>query len=240
MLTEELIRKFNQYFTIQFVNTDALREDMYRLRYDVYIDEFRYEDPNTFMKPLEKDEYDEDALACLIYHRESDKPVACVRMIHAVECKQLPVEKFILNSIYDKDTITQLQADRASWGEVSRLAVSKSFRRRSGELATPIGADSEDERTYPLLSVACFLSCIALADMLNIDHVIAAMEPVLPRLIRRTSIKFKEIGELIEYHGKRKTYVVHKNDVLNAIDTPTQTMIRTIEMELMNQMLTIY
>ncbi len=240
MLTQELINSFNQYFTIQFVNTDALREAMYRLRYAVYIEEFGYDSPDNFSKSMEKDEYDDLAIACLIYHRSSDEPVACVRMVHASDCEQLPTEKFIQDSIYDAETLVQLNDSRASWGEVSRLAVSKAYRRRSGELATPVGAIGEDERAYPLLSVACFLACITLADMLNIEHVIASMEPVLPRLIKRTNIVFKEIGNLVEYHGKRKTYVVHKSDVLEAIDKPTQSMVRTIELDLMSQMLMIY
>lgn len=76
--------------------------------------------------------------------------------------------------------------------------------------------------------------------MVNIEYVVASMEPFLPRLIRRNGIEFKEVGKLVDYHGERKTYRVNKEEVLKTINADTSKLIRSIELELMNQMLSIY
>lgn len=240
MLTKELIDTFNRYFTIQFVTTDEQREAMYRLRYQVYAEEFGFVNPVLCDDKLETDEYDDHSSACLIYHIPTGTLAACVRMVPAALYDKLPTEQFILDSIFHQETLDALQANREKWAEVSRLAVAKQFRRRSQEANTPMGYHSDDERTYPLLSVACFLSCIVLTDMINVEHCIATMEPFLPRLIKRTHMEFEEIGHMVNYHGNRKTYLIHKEQVLNNMNEETQHMVRQIHMDIMNQMLMIY
>lgn len=240
MLTQELIDTFNRYFTVQFVTTDEQREAMYRLRYHVYAEEFGYVDPASLPDRREVDEYDEHSSACLIYHIPTNTLAACVRMVPGLSYEQLPIERYVLDSIFDTEVLEALNRDRAEWAEVSRLAVAKQFRRRSKEADTPLGYHSEDERTYPLLSVACFLSCIVLTDILTVEHCVASMEPFLPRLIKRSQLEFKEIGALTDYHGLRKTYVIHKDETLKRLNPETERLIQQIQMDMINQLLMIY
>jgi len=83
---------------------------------------------NPVLTKLEYDEYDHDSLHCLIIHKSSDMPAACVRLVPAVSnnkqttSTQLPFEKYC-TSIIDNDFIQQLDLVRNRQCEISRLAV---------------------------------------------------------------------------------------------------------------------
>lgn len=239
MLTTEQIDNFTKYFRVEFVNTEQQRLDMQHLRYEVYIEEFGFDDVAKFPDMLEYDEYDDFASACIIYHIPTNTPAACVRLIPALECSQLPVEKYIAHSL-DKSIMVSLNADRSNLGEISRLAVSKKFRRRPKESLSPAGWSTGEERSYPLLSVACFMACIILADVLHIENNIASMEPFLPRLIQRSGPKFTEIGSLVEYHGARSTYLVYKQEVLDNLSEVCKQFLADIEADVLQQIMCIY
>lgn len=241
MLTKELIDTFNRYFTIRLAVTEEERKEAYALRYQVYIEEFGFDNPTHFKECLEVDEYDEYATTCLIYHNTSKSLAACVRMVQGASYTQLPTEKFILGSIFDKATLQALKDHHGLWGEVSRLAVAKQFRRRPRELFTPSGYyEEEDKRTYPLLSIVCFLSCIVMTELNGIEHCIASMEPFLARLIRRSHLEFQDIGNLVEYHGQRKTYAIHRQQVLDTMDENMKLLVDNIYQDFTNQLLVIF
>lgn len=234
MLNETLVKKFNQYFRVELVTTDKHYEDMFKLRHDVYIEEFKYQDEKEFSNGLEKDEFDDISTACVIYHIATGKPAACVRLIPGKKCDYLPIEKYMID-ILDNDVIKGLNKNRSSLAEVSRLAVSREFRRRGKEALSPVGYHDENEEiTYPLLSVACFLSCIIISDIIDTEQYIAAMDPFLPRLLKYQNLNFEKISEPASYHGQRCAYLIHKRDALNNISSVTMDFMLTLHRELMS------
>ena len=87
---------FQNYFSVEIAKTEEQKSQVYSIRYQVYCDEFGYESVDAFPDQEEKDEYDDFSLHCLIRHKKSGLPAACVRLVPAFDNKNrlipLPLE----------------------------------------------------------------------------------------------------------------------------------------------------
>ena len=54
----DLVQPYREFFSITMADTDALRKEVFRLRYDVYCRDLGWEDPGKFADRLERDVYD--------------------------------------------------------------------------------------------------------------------------------------------------------------------------------------
>lgn len=220
---------FKKYFSVELATSDELKQKVYNIRYRVYCEEFKYEPIESCPNEMETDEYDKDSLHCLIIHKASKFPAACVRLVPAtgygkniqLPFEVLPYEKYCANSL-DKPFIKQLNLDRNTECEISRLAVDQMFRRRSGELLTRFGdvnmeLSKEEQRTFLLIAVAAFLAATALTEMSGKTNVFAMMEPFLPRLLKRSGLLFQRAGKDIDYHGVRAPYFITTQSALKTM-----------------------
>jgi N-acyl amino acid synthase of PEP-CTERM/exosortase system len=212
---KELMEGFPLYFEIVIANTPELMKKTHQLRYEVFCQEFHFERDEDCPGGLEEDEYDAQALHCLILHRSSELPAGCVRLIHTRQDDPhapLPIERYCGDCLYPGPT-HPTQLPRKSLCEISRLAVSRHFRRRQGESASPVGAtqslqlSSELEiRTFPLISMALFLAVLSMAPLSGRRDSLSVMEPWLARQLRIMGFSFQQIGEIIDYHGARAPF----------------------------------
>ncbi len=112
-------------FNYQKVGLDDSRlTDLYRLRYQVYCDECGFEKPEDHPNGLETDEFDEVSSHFCAFNRDTREIIGTARIILPSE-KAFPIEKHF--SI-DRKTVAAI--DHNKIGEISRLAISKDFRRR--------------------------------------------------------------------------------------------------------------
>ena len=217
-----LAKSFKKYFTVEFADTLAMQQKIYHIRYNVYCKEFGYESIESYPNEMETDEYDDKALHCLITHKSSRIPAACVRLVPAVNhghTISLPFEKHCNESI-DSDFINQMNLDPETKCEISRLAVSELFRKRPGETLTRFGAvnlefSKEEQRTFLMIAVAAFLAATALTELSEKTNVFAMMEPFLPRLLKRSGILFQRAGKDIDYRGVRAPYFITTQSALD-------------------------
>jgi N-acyl amino acid synthase of PEP-CTERM/exosortase system len=198
-----------------------------------------------FPDQLEVDEYDQFSRHCLIVHRETGFTAGCVRMVPALgDILQvpLPLEKYCASSI-DRECIDNLSLDRQTVCEISRLAVDGAFRRRTGENLTRFGKieglhfSIQEQRTFSLIAVACFLAATALTEMDKRTNVFAMMEPFLPRLMDRSGIHFQRVGRDIDYHGIRAPYFITTQSALDNMQTELFDLYHWIREALNNQVL---
>ena len=110
-------------FTVSIVTDEEDLRDIYRLRYKVYCDEWEFENPDRHENGLEIDEYDKHAVHFAVKD-DSQKTVGTVRLILHSEAG-FPVEKYC---DIDPD---KKAAPAESTAEISRLAISRVYRRRS-------------------------------------------------------------------------------------------------------------
>lgn len=220
MMSEYSIAKhFNQYFKIRFADTKALRQAAFYIRYGVYSRELGWEPENDL--EMETDEYDDYAFHCLLEHRRTGTFAGCVRLVIPPVKQpnfQLPFEKNCLYSALP-EIIDSTALKRGSFGEISRLAVLSSFRRREKEKNTPFIINkvdpktiyTEDERrNFPNIAMGLYLAGLSLASICNHVGLFVMMEPRLNRRLTRFGLPFEKAGNEIDYHGQRAMFYLEK------------------------------
>jgi N-acyl amino acid synthase of PEP-CTERM/exosortase system len=222
MSSTDIIENFHKYFCLIPANTHALKEEVYRLRYDVYCVEFGYESAENFPDKMEQDDYDKQSLHVLVKHRTTGLAAGCTRLIQTATLnpnRPLPFEK-VCKGRLDLDYINSLGMPRHLICEASRFSVHSDFRRRHGESGSRFGdirslvSGYQEQRTFPLISLAIALATTALTELTGRPYMYAMMEPFLPRLLHRIGYNFIKVSPDIAYHGNRAAYVVETDSVL--------------------------
>ena len=164
-------------------DSDSLREEVFRIRHEVYCVEKGWE---KGVDGKEKDEFDDVAQHVLLRHRQSGDTIGTVRIIPASKVgglNGLPMARSCPPS-----TIQHLPAQTT--GEISRFALSK--RRRLSC------------RASAMVRLGLMQGTLRLSCELGLTHWCAMMEPTLLRLLAASAIHFKPIGPLVEHHGLRQ------------------------------------
>ncbi|MDN3558190.1 PEP-CTERM/exosortase system-associated acyltransferase [Halomonas maura] len=218
-----LLERFRNDFTFRLAQDDATRKRVYRLRYDVYCAELGYEHPDNPSEHQEHDAHDEHAIQCLVEHRKSGLAAGCVRLVlpqssEEGDAQTLPLQEYGGNSL-NHVTLHPSRFCHGSICEISRLAISPLFRKRStrDEIASIVRTnhaftDAERE-TFPLIVIGLFLATYALLGLSKRPHAFAMMEPRLPRLLRMSGFYFTKVGETIDFHGKRSAFYIDQRRV---------------------------
>ena len=177
---------------VVIADTKDLREECYRLRYQVY----RVEQGHSIgANGQESDEYDRHGKHVLLVHRMSGLAVGTVRVIPSTVANGL--DSLPMSHICPPSTVAKLKqrlgGRKISIGEISRFAVSR-------ERRLDLGASS-------FVRLALLQGVVRLSGELGLTDWCALMEPVLLRLHRTTGIHFDPIdyeAPLVECHGKRQ------------------------------------
>lgn len=235
---------FNQYFKIKFANTKELRQQAFKIRYGVYSKELGWEPEND--RGMETDEYDNSAYHCLLEHRRTGDYAGCIRLIIPPISQPdylLPFEQNCLESART-NIIDSTQLARGSFGEFSRLAVLESFRRRKKEKNKPYiiceeNPDTiyteEEHRHFPNIAMGLYLAGIALAELCNHVGLFVMVEPKLNRLLVQFGLPFKQVGNEMEYHGKRALFYLDRNDFNSELSQELKELYSIIHNDLAQQ-----
>ena len=223
-MSNYIIDAFNEYFEMVPALSVDLKNEVFKLRYQVYCIETGFESQERYLDGLELDEYDDYSIHYLIRHRKSKNYAATTRLIlpniNNPE-KRFPIE---LNCQIDNFEVLK-HMTRNNLAEVSRFCVSKEFKRRKKEYGTlaGIGSDSdktftEDERRiFPHITIALITCLIKMSNENNIYYWYAFMEPALLRFLSGLGIYFKNIGPLIDYNGRRQPCIITVSDLLSGV-----------------------
>ncbi len=220
-----IVTMFDHYFDVVLADSVERRHAVFRVRFDVYCREFRYEREEDCPNGMEQDEYDAQALHAMIVHRASGAAAGCVRIIrrdvstvHGV----LPLE-FNCGHTLDHEKLRPESLPAGAVCEISRLAVHPSYRRRAGESESPLGdlslstISETERRAYPLVSIALFLAATAMVHTTRLPHVFAMMEPRLARLLKRSGLQFLQVGNLTDFHGPRAAHYIDVDDAIGGL-----------------------
>lgn len=110
-------------FTVHHVSDAEKLKEIYRLRYKVYCEEWGFERPGDHPYGIETDEFDKSAVHFVAKNSEGNL-VGTIRLILNSPAG-FPVEK------YCEININKHELPRESLAEISRLAISKEYRRRA-------------------------------------------------------------------------------------------------------------
>jgi len=227
--SDALIQGFNQYFTIQRAKSQAVLDDIYRIRYGVYCQEFGFDLPNK--QGLEQDQFDRYSSHCLLTHKSSGINVGCIRLISLPEASQsmeLPFITHCADSFYPEqlnpEAITVNQVS-----EISRVAVVPEFRRRLGEDKTKGGlATIEDNynqtRRFPYITPSLYLAAGALFLASKKQEIFVATEPRLIKSLTKLGVHFRQVSKLTNYHGQRAVYSFTRQSIQEDIQAMPRQM----------------
>jgi N-acyl amino acid synthase of PEP-CTERM/exosortase system len=183
--------------------------------------------PEQFPDGLERDEYDDASEHYLIRHRRTGIYAATTRLI--LPDLEHPQRLFPTERLASRLVLPQRQDEtfRKRLAEVSRLCVSKDFKRRRGEWGSITGLESADLQTYPLSEderrsfphiIHALLACLVRASVShNITHWYGFMEVSLTRLFAVLGIHWTVIGSITDFHGRRQPCFIEISDLLDTV-----------------------
>ncbi|POZ49919.1 PEP-CTERM/exosortase system-associated acyltransferase [Methylovulum psychrotolerans] len=224
----DMMDVFNQFFEMVPAVSAELKDEAYKLRYQVYCVEVTgFSNPDDFPDKREYDEYDENAVHYLIRHRKSGEYAATTRLI--LPDRACPARPFPLEAFCDLDeTLVPQSINRTRLAEASRFCISKAFKQRKNDAQTLTAIDSAncdsqayftlaERRVFPHLSFALIACLIKGCCENNIDHFYGTLEPAWFRFLSSAGIHFTKIGPLADYHGLRWPGVIKVTDLLEGV-----------------------
>lgn len=225
---EDVSSIFNSVFRIELARSPEVIDEVFAVRYQVYCIDRPFEDPNCFADKREHDEYDPRSAHALIRHRITSDSVATVRLVMAgdtSEASDFPMEGPCIHKMDQRAQSAFAAAPRNQIAEISRMAVSREFRRRLSEDKSTFGlsesvcySDSEKgKRALPYISLGLFAAILQMSVEHQITHWLAIMEPSQLRLLKRFGVEFDHVGPVQEYHGLRRPAFTEAASLIDGI-----------------------
>lgn len=161
-------------------------DEIYRIRYKVYCEEYKYLEAKNYPNKREKDEYDANSLHLVVRHRTGDL-AATVRLILGAD-KGLPIlQHFEIDYQIPKENYP-------SMAEVSRLIVGRSYRRK---------------HLLMVLVKALYL----LAKEKKINDVFCVIDDRLYPSLKELGIPVKKIGQPKLFQGVTAPYLIQVSEL---------------------------
>jgi len=229
-------KAFEQYFEIVPAFSDALKDDVYRIRHQVYCEELGYEPQRPDRR--ESDEYDAHSLHVLIRSVKTGEFVGCTRIIRAQPQDPyypLPFEN-ICAATLDRSIVDPAKLPRDTIAEVSRLAVIARFRKRKDEGKKPVSISDQDFGTptqprFPYIPVSLYLATVELARLNGINTLFVLTDERLASHFRKLGVDIQTIGAPVEHRGKRIPSIINASDIIKNLGVIFRPLYRTIAAE---------
>ena len=212
------------YFRFLHVDMgDPLWVDVQRLRYLVYCEELKFLDPAAYPTGLESDEFDPVSVQFAAVNHDKHT-VATLRLV-ADSKLGFPLEH---HSASLWPAFSELPRDKTV--EISRLILSKQYRRRANDdrygtggtgpaPSTPPGAPAQRRSPYPLILFGLFRLMFERSVSTGIEWWLCAMEPWLRTYLSRFGFTFTAVGDPIEYYGEVVPYAAKVEEIFRTVST---------------------
>jgi N-acyl amino acid synthase of PEP-CTERM/exosortase system len=203
-------------FRFMQAESEDLKKAIYRLRYQVYVEEFGFERQEDHPGGLEMDEYEPHSLYLIALTMDGAVVGTCRLVLHSD--KGFPIEHVgPLHFIGEKPPAQHI-------AEISRLAISPTYRRRTedgqygvetylrqseGGVLPDSGPIPEqyDKRQRPMIVLGLHYAMYQVSKHLGLTHWYMIAEQKLWATLRKFNLLFHQIGEPVDYHGIRIPYL---------------------------------
>lgn len=232
---------FTQFLKPEVANTNELRDEVYRIRHNVYCEELAFEKVKAEGK--EQDEFDPQSIFSMIKHKPSNTYTSCVRVVKSAnETELLPIEKYCIDAIQNQE-LHPSNFPRHEIAEISRLAVKAEFRRRKTDRfrGSAIGAINEptysetELRCFPFIAIGLYMAAATMSMETGVKHVYVMMEPRLARSMKFVGINFVQLGKAIDYHGLRAPYYINPSIFMENLSPGFKCLYKSIAKKISNQ-----
>ncbi len=222
---------YNQTFETVRADTKELREETFRLRYQVFCIENNFLNLKDYSDKMERDEFDDHSKHILLRYRPTGEFIGSMRVIlpHKDKLERtFPVQETDIDHPLAKDTKAM-----SNHCEFSRLLILGSFRNKMQKNGKHQNVYAGKERKgnwlqrqfIPYAPVGLFRAACEIAAENGIENCFSIMEPRHLKAMHRLGInRIQNLGEPIEYHGIRQPFALnlfenYTNGFLNSPDT---------------------
>lgn len=204
-------------FHIESKDGPEILEDAYRLRYNVYCEETHFLNKDDYPSGIETDQYDASSEHILSLNMQGDNRITAgtVRLVKYSDPLGFPT-----NEHYAKLYELLSPRNKNEIAEISRLCISKEYRRRLAPRDGLFGIESyleeqkDERRRYPVILLHLFKKMYVTSNKYGIKYWIASMEETLFRVLDMYAITFEHLGEdTIEYYGKVRLFIAEVNKI---------------------------
>lgn len=231
------INNFFEKFDVRLADSDADKQEIYKLRHDVFLQELGYELSGIPDEKQERDDYDNNAIYVMVIRRETQQIVGSARIVvpqtHLVgRLSYLPVENYCGRELASKN-VSLSDISREQLCEISRIVVARQFRKRT-DLAGNDLQDAGLNAVNRLISIALFVSSAALLETMGRPHVMGFIEKKFARLLRGTGMKIERISPFHDICGLRAAYYGNTHDSLSHVSPLFSQMYELVKKRLDN------
>ncbi|CAN5867017.1 hypothetical protein BH11PSE12_BH11PSE12_06660 [soil metagenome] len=200
----------------------TLLQEIFKLRYEVYCLECNYLPSEEFKNGLESDEYDDCSIHFAAFTLK-DEIIGTVRLVHPNPDQVYPFESHC--SIFEG----YVMPPREQAGEISRLVVKKTHRRRRGDSMEGVSRDFREhgnaasikphhggnkrEGNSPMLLLGLYREMYRHSRQNGIRFWYAAMERSLARSLDKMGFRFVPIGPQTDYYGPVTPFIVDLDEL---------------------------
>ena len=212
---QDITSHYLKYFYTIKASTSELKEKAYKIRYQVYFEEQKMISSQQVGNSYETDIWDSNAIHSLLFHQPSNQAIGNVRLIPLEKGanKILPIQQHYRKPFdFSATHISQLHDGKT--GEISRMALLSSFRRRPSDRNYSFGTKDDNGvkgvRRFPINYMPMCLTFAAINLMIDerLDYGVALMEPCLAKLLVRFGVVLKQVGQPVDYFGLRAPYLI--------------------------------
>lgn len=221
----DVVNLLSNEYQVYPVVTPELFKASAKIRHAVFCEELGYE-PERVQK-IEYDQYDSHSTHLILKQRSIDSYVGCARIIHGQQDgvqRTLPFEK-ICRDTADWKIIEEIKGSGKKYCELSRLSVLKTQR---SDGAKTLKAGSVGEIGTSIATYALYMGIGALTRYHDIQYYFALIEHKLYRSLQRSGIPAQQIGEPIEFRGRRIPVLISLEQFENSIPFPLWPLYRRI------------
>jgi N-acyl amino acid synthase of PEP-CTERM/exosortase system len=198
-----------RYFDFKQVDSSLdLLDQSFRLRYQVYCLERGFLAPDKYPDKVESDEFDCRSQHFSAYDTQQ-QIVGSVRLVNYSNGSDYPYQAHC--PVFTKIELPP----KAETAEVSRLVVTKNYRRRREDNWLGINEGSDEPSPdiaakrggHPIIVLGLYRAMYSFSRENNIRYWYAAMERSLARLLARYGFDFSELGPEVDYYGPVTIYI---------------------------------
>lgn len=223
---KEFYKAYHDTFEVVHVNSEALRKASFQLRYDVYCLESWMLDPSENPGKMERDAYDAGAEHFLLIHKENMEIVGTARINFAD--KEKPLNSLPLQQLCDHPVL-HLEDKIAPLCEISRVCMTRSFRRRDGDgrfLPTyheprvkHQGNLAFVRRRIPYAPLGLIGNLFEAALARGYSDCVWAMDPTELHGLQKIGLDYRTLGPRLLNHSNLQPIIFNIHHVLEAMKT---------------------
>lgn len=226
MQSKSFYTAYHQAFRVLRADSDTLKDTAFRLRYEVYCDEnhMAYGQATGHAALLEKDAYDDRAIHFLLYHKLTNEAAGTARLVLPRIDK--PLHSFPMQTIC-ADPWPHVEANASRAGELSRLCMTRAFRKRPGDGHALPGYSEQDmsddgglahiRRVIPFAPLGLLRAAFEAALDHGLSDCLSVLEPSELYALQRIGLSYANLGPRLELGGTQQPIVINVKHALDSM-----------------------